>query len=476
MRLASLLLLQLGMMIFALSAEAQPQNTLPRFEPIEEGTPFPVSVPEAFEATRGWLVVAEDRSSETLREIRLPVAIVRSRTKKKHDPVVYLAGGPGVSAMNAAAYPGAYPWTAERDFIVMGQRGTHDSHPALMCPEFRKAVAAGEDQARAVTECRERLAASGIGLQHYHSLSSADDLEDLRQALGIETWNLYGTSYGTRLALVYARQYGDAVRAMVLDSPLPPNAIYDDQSDINFENALRAIAADCATQSICRTAFPDLEKRFFATVEAVSDNPIRLDGIDDAITGAELAASVSISSAEDVRRAPQRMDKVARLDPAIFEGWQTEGWASDFAWGMRLSVWCREALPFSRRSQRDGPGTALGGYESAAIQPALCEAWHVPPLEGDFVAAVVSDVPTLILAGQFDPLTPPIWGHLAARTLSNSRVISVRGEAHLPTQQWSGDGCAMSVAAAFIRHPDPSTRVDACLSGREAPEYLLPQD
>ena len=88
-------------------------------------------------------------------------------------------------------------------------------------------------------------------MENYHSLASAADLEDLRRLLEIEAWNLYAGSYGTRLALTYARDHGEPVRAMVLDSPLPPNAIYDDESAVNLEASLRAIASDCAAQPAC---------------------------------------------------------------------------------------------------------------------------------------------------------------------------------------------------------------------------------
>ncbi len=457
----------------------EPVQNLPRFETVAAGDEFPVEVPSSFRSTRGWLVVAENRTGPGSTEIRLPVAIVHSRSGRRDDPVVYLAGGPGVSGLSAAAYPGAYPWLEDRDFIVIGQRGTQHAKPALMCPEYRSAMRSGTDVSDAVTVCRDRLTTSGIGVENYHSPASAADLEDLRRLLEIDAWNFYATSYGTRLALTYARDYDESLRAMVLDSPLPPNAIYDDESAMNFEASLRAIASDCAAQPSCSAAYPDLEGRFFDRIETTTRSPLSVDGVLEPVTGADLAALIPLSSSSDVIDVPMIMDMIARMEPAVFDAIRAPGEASDFAWGMRFSVWCREALPFSDRSRSQRPGATLGGFESAAITPELCAAWDVPPLPPEIVAPVVSSVPTLILAGEFDPVTPPVWGERAAETLAYSRVVSVRGEAHLPTQQWDGDGCAMLMAGAFVDAPEATLTAppsEFCVFARTAPEYATKAD
>ena len=476
MKRLAVLALCLSIMMACRQSLGEPERSLPRFEPIAAGDEFPARVPSTFNATLGWLVVAEDRSAPASSVIRLPVAIIHSRSGRLNDPVVYIAGGPGVSGLSAAAYPGAYPWLGARDFIVVGQRGTQDAMPALMCPEYRDALNAGRDSVTAARACRARLTARGIGVENYDSPASAADLEDLRQVLEIDAWNLYAASYGTRLALTYARTYGGSIRAMVLDSPLPPNAIYDDESAVNFESTLRAIASDCSAQPRCAEVYPDLEDRFFNRIEATTRSPISVEGVTEPVTGADLAALVSVSSGRDVINAPKVMDAIAGLEPDVLEALAAPWEASDFAWGMRLSVWCREALPFSKRSQRGDPEATLGGFESAAIKPEICAAWDVPPLETDFSAPVISDVPTLILAGEFDPLTPPAWGERAAETLSRSRVVSVRGEAHLPSQQWNGDGCAMSLAGAFIDAPETTLSAPSsgfCVFARAAPQYAL---
>ncbi|UTW54807.1 alpha/beta fold hydrolase [Kordiimonas sp. SCSIO 12610] len=472
--------------VAGLLAACQPESPLesrnsvvPRFETVKEDGDFPVKIPSAFDATLGWLVIAEDRNNAQSPEIRLPVAIIHTSAKTSKSPVVYLSGGPGTSAMRTAAFPGAYPWLKERDFIVIGQRGTHYAKPALMCPEYRNAVEKGTDLVASVKACKARLTQDGIGLKNYNSLTSAADLEDLRTVLGIDTWNLYGVSYGTRLGLIYAKNHGGSLDAMVLDSPLPPNAIYDDQSAKNLENTLRNIAKDCASQPSCNNAFPNLEQRFFQTIDAIVKSPLEIDGLNQPVTAPELVSLVPLNSGNDVRRAPLFMDYLARFDPVIQGYLDSPAQASDLAWGMRFSVWCSEALPFSKRSRMEKPGPVLGGYESAAITPELCQAWRVPSLDQSVVEPVISDVPTLIFAGDFDPLTPPIWGELAANTLSKSLVVTVRGGGHSTTQQWGGDGCAMALANDFIKEPESvlaADKSDYCVFERSAPSYMLQLD
>lgn len=466
-----------GVIVLLLAAACQTEpisdSEYPRFEIVTDEQAFPVSIPASYDATRGWLVVKEDRQDSGSLEIRLPVAVIHSEAESKKSPIAYLSGGPGTSAMKTAAFPGAYPWLKDRDFVVVGQRGTHFAKPALMCPEYREAVSEDGDRNVAVTACRARLEQAGISLENYNTTASANDLEDLRLVLGFDTWNLYAGSYGTRLALIYAKSYGDKLESMVLDSPLPPNAIFDDESAVNMEQALRAIARDCASDAACATAFPKLESRFFQTINRVAASPLMIEGRDQPVTGPNLVSLVPITSESSIRNAPIMMDRVANLDPTLLGKLVGSAEAADFAWGMRFSVWCSEAIPFSERNRATKPNPVLGGYESAAIDPKICETWGVPTEPRSFIEPVTTDVPTLFIAGEFDPLTPPVWGELAAETLPQSRVIVIRRGSHSSTQQWGGDGCAMSLAAEFFADPraflqSSKTKCDSSLS---PPEY-----
>lgn len=141
-----------------------------------------------------------------------------------------------------------------------------------MCPEYSAARSQGAKGAdpkllEAVANCRDRNLSTGIDLSAFHSAASAQDIEDLRLAMGTKTWALYGLSYGTRLALTVAKDFSDTVSSMVLDSPLPHTARYDDESVANYQATLRKLAKACATQPACNDAFPNLASRYFGAVE-----------------------------------------------------------------------------------------------------------------------------------------------------------------------------------------------------------------
>lgn len=432
-----------------LTGTAKAQKPVPRFEAIDESADFPIKVPSSFSATSGWLVVYENRD-KTEKEIRLPVVILHAKTDQGLSPVVYLSGGPGTAGVTVAKYPGAYPWITNRDFIALGQRGTQYAKPALLCEEFTRAIAEDTDTLAAATACRERLTSAGVDLNQYNSDVSADDLSDLREVLGISTWNLYAVSYGTRLALTYSRRFSDSVDTMILDSPLPPNAIYDDESTANRKLVFERIAADCAHRDDCNRAFPELADRFFDSILRATKSPITSDLSDKPITGADLVATIPMSSRRHLQYAPLYMDAAARRDPKLLEMINSPAKPSDLAWGMRFSVWCSEALPFSERAKSDGPGNELGGFDSAAIDPAICQAWGVEPLERTVTDPVRASTPTLIFAGALDPMTPPQWATLAGETLDNSLIVIVENESHSSTQQWGGSGCAMRLANDFL--------------------------
>lgn len=265
------------------AAVAQPMaaDAVPRFEPDSVG--FPVEVPVAFQSTTGYLVVLEDRSRPYRPTLRLPVAVLRPRAGAEGaSSVLYLSGGPGTSALGAAAYPGAYPWTADRPFVVFGQRGTRYAEPALDCPEVAEARArsardreGGVDrQVVATAACRARLEAGGVDLAAYSTAASAADVEDLRRVLGVERRTLYGVSYGTRLALAVLRDAPGTVRAAVLDSVLPPQVRYDDENARNLDASIGLVLRDCAASRRAR-AYPDLAHRFRAALAVADAEPVR---------------------------------------------------------------------------------------------------------------------------------------------------------------------------------------------------------
>ncbi|MCA9925859.1 MAG: alpha/beta fold hydrolase, partial [Anaerolineales bacterium] len=214
----------------------EPTNTPePAYEPVFETAACQFDEPEGHDVTCGYLIVPEDRSQPN-KTIRLHVAIFASESDNPApDPVVYLEGGPGGDALEAMPFTfddNFAPLLADRDVIIFDQRGTGYSEPSLACPESIEAdldiideVVPLEEEIDisldAAAACYNRLVDEGVNLAAYNSLENAADVNDLRIALGYDEWNLYGISYGTKLAMTTMRDHPEGIRSVILDSPYP---------------------------------------------------------------------------------------------------------------------------------------------------------------------------------------------------------------------------------------------------------------
>ena len=259
---------------------ASAQAAVPRFG----AAPCPFEVPP--NVACGYLVVPENRSQPDSRAIRLAVAIIKSHAEHPApDPMVYLEGGPGGSAFRWLSDWFDVPFLDKRDFIVLEQRGTFFSEPALDCPEIDEAfyqnLALVENRAAedarlvgAAKQCRDRLVNSGINLAGYNSAASAADLADLRQALGYTEWNLYAISYGTRLALTTLRDHPEGIRSVILDSTYPPQAGGYTEVIPGAAQSFKRLFESCAAAPRCRAAYPNLETTLYELVERTNANPI----------------------------------------------------------------------------------------------------------------------------------------------------------------------------------------------------------
>jgi hypothetical protein len=159
----ALVLIAMGVLIGPL---AQAQGALPRFEPVAEGESFPVNV-SGPRFQRGYLLVAQQAEAPDPLVLRLPVVRIAALNPEQGlAPVLFMPGGPGTGDLSAARFPGAYAWTENRDFIVMGRRGTRNAQPSLQCPEIGPALAAIGDSAQAqlfaaLDACRTQLGGPG---------------------------------------------------------------------------------------------------------------------------------------------------------------------------------------------------------------------------------------------------------------------------------------------------------------------------
>jgi pimeloyl-ACP methyl ester carboxylesterase len=483
------------------SAEARGPTFLPAEcpNPLLPGAPSLDLGPE-FEC--GYLTVPENRSRPDGPTIRIAVARARATSPNpKPDPIVYLAGGPGNSGLASGVGLVEDGWNTDRDVIVFDQRGTLKSDPMLSCPEIDRYLDAAvgqaptqDDAARreltAVAACRDRLAAAGWDLSAYNSTENAADLADLRVALGIPEWNVYGVSYGTDLALQTLRDHPDGIRTVVLDSVLPPQSNLIAEAWPNAALSYRSLFDACAAQRPCAAAFPDLEAEFRSLVRELTARPLTVTATDPA-TGAPIDVVLdgyTLANLVLLRMAPGAIAEVPELLHDLADGDGAVAAAALLAtrppvglgnWGLNYGVICREHAPFTDLQQVAAAATAaLPDVPEAVLArvPHLftpvqnCEVWDVPAAPPSVRAPVTSDVPVLILSGGLDPITPTRWAQEAASSLDSSRLVVVLGAGH-DVVHWE-PACATKLIRGFLDSTGGGLD-DGCLASLRIPTFVV---
>ncbi|HZU86226.1 MAG TPA: alpha/beta hydrolase, partial [Anaerolineaceae bacterium] len=461
-----------------------------------ETTPCPVTVPDG--TVCGNLVVMENRANPASRTIRVAVVILKARSAAPlPDPIVYLEGGPGASAIEFAGFWAGSPYLENRDIILFEQRGTHYSDPFLDCPEvteqgiqnFQRDIgfeAEIASEAEVTARCRDRLRAAGVDLSAYNSAAIAADLKDLRTVLGIQQWNLYGISYGTRAALGALRADPEGIRSVVLDSVYPPqyNSLVRPIPDAG--EAFDRLFAACAADPECQAAYPNLRARFYALIERLDTAPLRFSiirqdtgkTVDLLMTGGDVANLIffGMYNADILPYVPVMVENLEQGRSSILiplMDMAVQVYTMAIANGMYLSVECYD------RAGMDDPALA---DQLAAAYPALqhftlfrslranCAVWGAGSPDPAEYLPVESDVPALLLSGQFDPITPPAPAAETARYLAHSFHYVFPAQAHAVSLGGCGDSITRQFIDAPTREPDSS-----CIGAMPAIHFYNPE-
>ncbi len=462
----------------------------------------PFEIPDGAMIECGVVGVPETRGEVPAGVVQLAVARYRSTASDPGDPLVYLTGGPGGDAVAASVNlydVFMYPILAERDIIIFDQRGTGRSKPFLECPEFHsvtemdlqwnysveRLAAAYMD---AATRCRTRWEIRGVNLAAYTSAENAADVKDLITTLGYERATLYGASYGSRLALTVMRDYPAVVRSAILDGVVPLEVhLFNDQS-ARMDRLLRQLFVGCAANAACRTAYPNLESVYQSAIARHDAQPatvwskrighksyrVLVNG--DWITGAIFFGAYDT---ELIRYLPMMLHDVSRGDYELL-AWMlgNVGQKTDLSTGMYLSVNCHEEVFATTPAQLAADLAAYPHTESFANWSiygtsetlfVLCETWHAAPFDPREAEPVLSDIPTLLLSGEYDPITPPAYGRMVAANLSASQHYEFPGQGHV-VGLWQSS-CAVRIARDFIS--DPYAALDtACIQRTTGPDFI----
>lgn len=473
-------------------------------EPVDFVCPFKADIDyEPGEIACGLITVPENREDPQSRLIQLhyvKIAATGEDEAYRADPVIYLTGGPGVGVGGYVERLREHDLLDQRDLYILEQRGIGSS--GNFCPHYamtERALVHSDDieeaQRNAVEvtrNCFEAARAAGVDLTGYNTVENARDVKALRQALGFEQWNVWGISYGSHLGQMLALQDPDGVRALVIDA-IVPNDLTDLMRIGRWANlVLENVFSTCAGEPVCE----GLEARLDAALDASRADPVRVETNDselfpegEAEVGGMILAFAPFSMAyeQDEHPAiPSVIDALVRYyetrDPAFFELFANAVGAAppgmEVSEGMSAAIRCNDGYTHasarvieSDLAENQRFAGLMFTAEGAAYAAAMCEEEGLAPRDRADYRFVESGVPTLIINGGWDPVTPPALARYIAPGFSNGRYIEVPHAGHGPTRSM-GD-CAGPVMNAFFDNRDPAALDAACLeAGVEPPVYL----
>jgi pimeloyl-ACP methyl ester carboxylesterase len=436
----------------------------------------------------GTFTVFEDREARSGRTIDLRVVVLRATGEQRvMDPVVPLAGGPGGSATaGARGYAQQYVEERhERDILLVDQRGAGQSNPlhcSFPAPRGETSFFGSLFPTDHITMCRDKLS-ERADLSLYGTPLAADDLEDVRKWLEYDRLNLMGGSYGTRIAQVFMRRHPQSVRTAVLNAlvPLGRNPYFYGATSI--DQGLEQLFSDCAADTNCVRAFPNFREQFAAVVARFDHGPVQTDvqladGTTKAVgfTLGDFAYAVRgvLYSAASNRLPLAIRDAHDSGDLGLFARYylQRIGWVTDrgTGTGMHFSILCSEDMAFNDWEELRGvtEGTLMGAHLIREYESA-CDAWETYEVPANYHDPLRSDVPTLLLSGERDPITPPAYGEEVAQYLSRSLHVVQPNAGH-----GAGGLCVAQLRLQLITTGSVEGLDPSCIRPTSKPDFVIP--
>ncbi|GAA6203593.1 alpha/beta hydrolase [Thalassotalea sp. SU-HH00458] len=430
----------------------------------------------------GKLLVPENYDKPNGEKITINFAVLPAIDKsQKKEPLMFLAGGPGQAAVSLAGglYKAFNEVRKSRALILVDQRGTGESHP-LQCEENIKqdvySTIPEEFSAQDVKDC---LATFTGDLSQYNSENAIRDFDAVRAALNHEKIAIYGGSYGTRAGLVYMRLFPESLSSVVLDSVGPievPIGLFGKSAARSFSMLL----ANCEKEASCQQAYPNLASEFNQVLATLDENPLSIS-IPHPRLGTQTPLVVNKSkflstifmqlySIEGRSLVPLIIHQASLGNFAPFAGLtaMSEGGMNMFV-GLTFNIVCNEDMPKVTEDMilADSDNNFNGNLSHVAWQTA-CPLWPQYRPSDDFYNPVTADIPTLIISGELDPVTPPSNGEYSHKTLPNSRHIIMKNSSHTP----GVSGCAINVINEFLNKKDPNDLDESCLDEIPAESFM----
>jgi len=435
----------------------------------------------------GILEVPENRDNPNSRTLKLVYKVLKARnTTSGKAPIVYLQGGPGGATLVMEELWKNHPLRNDRDIVLMDQRGTGASE--ANCTEFGNAMFAvlrqdldqkGEIQAMTsiLSECKETIEQKNVDLAGYSSKENAADFEDLRKVLGYDQWNLWGVSYGSRLGLTIMRDFPKSVRSAMLAGILAPETDYLNNSIQNLENSLFSVLNRCEKNEDCNKRYPNLKERLIKTLRKLQTEPLRFDYKGKPLVlnhqEAMLVLYLPLYDRNSIADIPLLIESLENGDAEPIKNVvkSIENIYNSLNWPMNYSIMIYEEFPFYDRAAME---ESVKQSEIVAFEPVsflssekLTDNWHSFRATDFENQPVVSDIPTLMVSGDLDHVTPVSNAKGALKHLKNGYEVVFPDDGHSLY-----NSCFFQIAEDFLNDPTQKPNSD-CSSERNPIEWNL---
>lgn len=439
------------------------------------------------EVIDGILKVPENRNNPNSRTLKLVYKVLKA---KKADspkaPIVFLYGGPGGATMFLEEFWANHSLRNDRDIVLMDQRGTGASE--ANCTDVGEAMFSiarqdfdiGEETKmlkEIYSKCKETMKHDGVDLSGYTTKENAADFEDLRKELGYEKWNLFGISYGTRLGLTIMDNFPQGVRSAVFSGISPPGTDYINDYYSNIEHSFLTVFRLCENNEDCNSRYPNLKERFLILLEQLQSNPMHIEyegepfilNTQDALS----MVSILLYNRQSISYIPFIIEALENRETEFFinalKG--MEQLYKQVNWPVNRNVTGYDKLPFYNEAkmteslQQSEILASLATSSSLDIE--LLKHWHLPNIPTLKTQAVVSEIPTLLLSGGLDPVTPISHATETLKHLKNGYEVIFLDEGHSQLNP-----CFYQITEEFLNNPLQKPNIE-CSSVRNPIEWLL---
>jgi pimeloyl-ACP methyl ester carboxylesterase len=432
----------------------------------------------SIKARCGTMLRPENPADPESPEIEVYVAVVAAlNLSPQTDAVVPIAGGPGQSSIEFySMVSGAFEdLRRNRDILLVDQRGTGASS-RMDCVIDDGAILfedqySLDDTVKFINECLEALPHDP---RYFTTSIAVTDLEAIRKALGYTSLNLYGVSYGSRVAQHFARRYPESTRTVIIDGVVPPQISLGPEIATESQRAVDNILARCAEGAACSESFPDIAATFARVVAELRESPVQVlvphpstGRIEEVSFGAgQLAGAVRLLAynPNTIALLPLMIHEAGEGNfvPLTSQFMLTAVAMSDtLALGMHNSIMCTEDLPFLDQTTIDHEGieaSYMGSFQLETLE-AICASWPAGPIDPEFKVPLATDLPFLLLSGDADPITPPRYAEMAAVDLTNATHLIGKHQGHGQLVV----GCMDRIVADFVDSADPASLDATCM-------------